>query len=161
MLQEPRAPEASSLDRAALVRPPRATRVRTGPARLSALWLQSCGVTAVGRARPARNHAVSTARRARCLVDAAVARGSPIRVRLANRTPGRAARRPAAMASDPCVPFPGRKPWLLSEKVGAKMGYSTCITACWIIRSTTVGIPNVLVPPSALGISSLRIACGT
>ena len=47
-------------------------------------------------------------------------------------------------------PRPGRKPKLLSEKVGSKSGCNTWCSACWMSRSTRVGTPSVLTPPAGL-----------
>ena len=35
---------------------------------------------------------------------------------------------------------PRRKPKLVSENVGSQSACSTCITACWMKRSSTVGM---------------------
>ena len=60
-----------------------------------------------------------------------------------------------------CALLPGLNPKLLSEKVFSYMGVNTCTIACWIILSTTVGIPNALFSPfSFLGISTLRTGFG-
>ena len=54
-----------------------------------------------------------------------------------------------------CCPFRcGLNPKLLSEKVGSKIGVRTWAIACWITRSTIVGIPNWRFPPSGLSIST-------
>ena len=37
---------------------------------------------------------------------------------------------------------------------------STCITACWMNRSSTVGMPSLRIPPSGLAISTRLTACG-
>lgn len=59
-----------------------------------------------------------------------------------------------------CALRPGLKPKLESENVGSKIGVSTWAMACWTTRSVTVGIPSSRLPPSGLGISTLRTACG-
>ena len=40
------------------------------------------------------------------------------------------------------------------------MGVSCCEIACWMTRSTTVGIPSCRTPPSGFGISFRRTGCG-
>jgi hypothetical protein len=52
------------------------------------------------------------------------------------------------------------KPKLVSENVGSHSACSTCITACWMKRSSTVGMPSSRTPPDAFGISTRRTGCG-
>ena len=60
-----------------------------------------------------------------------------------------------------CAPRPGRKPKLPAENVGSNSGCKTWCSACWISRSTTVGMPSVRTPPEGLGMSTRRTGCGT
>ena len=61
----------------------------------------------------------------------------------------------------PWAHLPGRKPKLPSENVGSKIGWRTWSKACWIRRSSTVGIPSVRTPlPPGLGISTFRTGWG-
>ena len=46
------------------------------------------------------------------------------------------------------------------ENVRSQSACSTCITACWMKRSSTVGMPSGRVPPDAFGISTRRTGCG-
>ena len=39
--------------------------------------------------------------------------------------------------------------------------WRTCITACWMKRSSTVGMPSLRTPPSGLGISTRRTGFGS
>ena len=55
---------------------------------------------------------------------------------------------------------PGRKPKLLSWKVGSNIGASACATACCTIRSTAVGMPSSLTLPSPFGISARLTGLG-
>ena len=52
-----------------------------------------------------------------------------------------------------CARRPGRKPWLCDEKVGSNCGCRTCKSACWMNRSSTVGMPSSRMPPSLFGMS--------
>ena len=48
----------------------------------------------------------------------------------------------------------GLNPKLESEKVASQSCCNTCNTACWMNRSSTVGIPSCRIPPPGLGIST-------
>ena len=41
-----------------------------------------------------------------------------------------------------------------SEKVGSNIGCKTCSRACWMKRSSTVGMPSFRTPPPLFGIAS-------
>ena len=58
------------------------------------------------------------------------------------------------------VSRPGRKPKLFSEKVSSHCGESTKRIACWITRSTAVGMPSLRTPPSGLEISMRNTGWG-
>jgi len=64
----------------------------------------------------------------------------------------------STMAS--CARCPGRKPWLCFEKHGSSIGCRTCNSACWMNRSTTVGMPSFRIPPLAFGMSCCFTAAG-
>ncbi len=50
---------------------------------------------------------------------------------------------------------PGRKPKAASLKWGSKIGVSVCRSACWMKRSSTVGIPRERFPlPPGFGVST-------
>gem|GEM_PF-3030015 len=59
-----------------------------------------------------------------------------------------------------CARLPGLNPWLCSLKLGSIRGCSTCSSACWIKRSSTVGMPSSRWLPSGLGIITLRTGLG-
>ena len=61
--------------------------------------------------------------------------------------------RPMSRASGP-------EPVAASEKLGSQSPCSTCIAACWMKRSSTVGTPSGRTPPDAFGISTRRTGCG-
>ena len=73
------------------------------------------------------------------------------------RNPARTYSRYWRIAS--CCERFGRNPKLYSEKVWSQIWVRTCITACWITLSSTVGIPNKRTPPG-LGISFRRTGMG-
>ncbi len=57
--------------------------------------------------------------------------------------------------------LPGLKPQLDSENNGSNINPKTWAIACWIVLSSTVGIPSGRILPSAFGISTLRTGEGT
>jgi hypothetical protein len=59
-----------------------------------------------------------------------------------------------------CARRPGRKPWLCCENVGSNRGCRTCRMACWMNRSSTVGMPSSRSPPPLFGIVCLFTGCG-
>ena len=68
--------------------------------------------------------------------------------------------KPRAALSASCARRPGLKPWLWALRLGSISGCSTCSSACWINRSTTVGMPSSRWLPSGLGIITLRTGWG-
>jgi putative ATP-dependent endonuclease of OLD family len=51
--------------------------------------------------------------------------------------------------------------WPKGLEMGSHRRCRTCITACWIKRSSTVGIPSFRTPPSGLGISTRLTGFGS
>jgi hypothetical protein len=65
-----------------------------------------------------------------------------------------------ARSTASCAERPGRNPKLWGWKCGSNAGTSACAKAWQIIRSTTVGTPNIRCPPEGFGIITLRTGCG-
>ena len=76
----------------------------------------------------------------------------------------------------PVLPFPGillcgshgivraaprSKSVAVLTEHGSKIGVIACNSNCWMNRSSTVGIPSILVPPLGLGISTRLTGLGT